>query len=133
MAQEALAVKTAPRLVDHGIPEGMCIGQRNGVVSAIILCQSKPGEGVDHRSVGVNFRRRVIHPIKVIPLGKVMVQPQGAEILGRIARQDGLIASRNSSIGRIDRCGKPNLGEIGIDECLDGGIEESRGNHDKSE
>src|ERR1700693_2174936 len=109
MLQEALPVKTTPRLVDHGIPEGVGEGQRNGVVPAIIVYQPKSGKGVVHYGRRVSLCRRILHAVQVIPLAKVMVQPQGADILYGIARQDSLEASRNSSVLRVDGGGACDL------------------------
>ena len=51
-----------------------------------------------------------------------MVQPQSADVLSRIPRQDRLVASRNSSVGRIDGSAKPDLWKIRVDKFLDVGI-----------
>ncbi len=62
----------------------------------------------------------------MILLAKVMVQPQSANILDRIAGEDRLVTTNNSSVLRIDGGAESDLGVIRIDKFLDGGIEKSR-------
>src|SRR5260370_15196054 len=62
-----------------------------------------------------------------------MVQPQGPDIVNGIAGQDGLIGSNNSSVGWINRRAESDLGEISVDESLDGGIQKPGRDGNESE
>src|SRR5690349_4130722 len=87
MPQKSFPVKPTPHLVDFRCLEGMCVRERKCVVLAVIICQPKPSEGADHRVRRVNLRRDVIYAVKVILLGKIVVDSEGSQILSRASRE----------------------------------------------
>src|SRR5712675_2231207 len=105
--------------------------KRKRVVLAVILRQSKTRVRAHHWKRRVHLCRHVVHAIEMIPLRKIVIHPQSADVLRGITAQNGVEVPRNFSIGRINRCTESNFREISVYQCLDSGIEKSARNGDK--
>ena len=118
MPEKLLSIETTACLVNNRRSEAMDVRQGNGIVPAVILCESEANVRIDHCSVSVELRRNVVYPIEAIPLGKVVVQPQRTYIQRGGTRQESLIAPEYLSGVRVDRSAQPDLRKIGVDQCL---------------
>jgi hypothetical protein len=109
----------------------MSKGKRDRVVPAILLRDTEPNvfrSDSLHGSSSPCLGRNVIDAVEVIALRKIVIQPKGCDVLHRGGRKVGLKAAGDSACLRVDGSTQPHLGEVGVDQRLDGGIEQPRRN-----